>query len=106
VDNVQLGTHTCTALPGGIVSGLVTDRAGGTPVQGSTIADSASPRHTVAGTTDEATVSGFYSLFLGTGEHQLSATTPGYADATATTDVSPDRITRLDWALDAAGGTR
>ncbi|WP_328470839.1 carboxypeptidase regulatory-like domain-containing protein [Streptomyces sp. NBC_00448] len=107
VDDLLLGTHTCTPLPGGLVSGLVTDHATGKPVQGSVVADTARPAdRTVAGTTEEPTVSGFYSLFLPAGRKQLSATTPGYTATTATTDVSADRVTRLDWDLHAAGGTR
>ncbi len=102
-----LGTHACTALPGGIVSGLVTDRATGKPVQASAVGDTASPGdYAVAAPTEEATVSGFYSLFVPAGPARLSATTPGYATATATADVSPNRTTRLDWSLDAAGGAR
>lgn len=106
VDNVLIGTRTCTALPGGIVSGLVTDKATGEPVQASVVTDTASQSYTVAGSTDEATVSGFYSLFLPAGQHQLSATTPGYAATTATTTVSPDQITQLNWELNAAGGAQ
>ena len=110
VGDVLLGTHACTALPGGIVSGLVTDRATGKPVQASAVGDTASPGdYAVAGPTEQATVSGFYSLFIAAGPAgavRLSATTPGYASATATAEVSANRATRLDWALGAAGGAR
>ncbi|MBS2552335.1 hypothetical protein KGQ19_36320 [Catenulispora sp. NL8] len=107
VGDVLVGTHTCTARPGGIVSGLITDHATGKPVQASIVTDTAAPgRYSVAGPTDEATVSGFYSLFLDAGRQRLNAATPGYATATATAAVAPNAITRLDWALNAAGGTR
>jgi hypothetical protein len=109
VGDVLIGTNTCAPQKGGLLAGVVTDKATGSPVNGAQIADTASPPYpwpegTSLATTDPALPGGFYWLFTPAGNQQLTASASGYASASATVNVARDQVTRQDWVLTATGG--
>jgi hypothetical protein len=110
VANVLIGTPACAPQKGGLLAGVVTDKATTAPVNGTTVTSAASPQPQAwpAGislpTADPAIAGGFYWLFLPSGSQQVTAAAAGYASASATANVTQDQVTRQDWALTASGG--
>ncbi|GAA4508148.1 hypothetical protein GCM10023191_067540 [Actinoallomurus oryzae] len=89
LDNVTVGA--CTARPGGLVSGTVTDANTGRPVSGATV-DGSTP----------STAEGWFWTFAGTARKtRLTASADRYASSTGTVKVAPDAVTRHDWSLRA-----
>jgi Carboxypeptidase regulatory-like domain/Subtilase family len=104
VDDVLAGTRTCVPIPGGLVSGLVTDQATSAGING-TVISGPGGQYTYAAETGDPNLPPFYLLFVpGTGAQPLIAIAAGYAPANANVTITPDQITRYDWALTAAGG--
>lgn len=105
IDNVFVGTHECVAVPGGIVSGVVTDGGSGAPVDGATVTSNDVPTDVgIAAATDDLLFPrGFYSLFAAvTGKREFTASATGYNTSSASVDVVPNEVTRQDWQLSAA----
>jgi N-acetylneuraminic acid mutarotase len=105
LDNVILGTRSCTAQPGGVVAGIVKDNNTGQPINGATVVDSGTPAifGVSAATPDDANLSdGFYWLFSSqTGSQQFKASDGKYVAATAAVNVAPNFVTRQDFTLKA-----
>ncbi len=108
VDDIFLGTHTCVPVAGGIVAGVVTDKATGQPVIGATVVSNADPRDSgvsIATPEDAAEADGYYWLFSRlSGSQQFTATVAGGTPTTSAVDVVPDKLTFHDWALTTTGG--
>ena len=105
VGDVLIGTPGCAALKGGLVTGLVTQRGSGRPVDGATVTASGSAAGAAPGiaaaTGDPALSGGLYQVFSPAGRHSFTASAGGYAAASATVPVTAGRLTRRDWALTA-----
>jgi hypothetical protein len=101
VGDVLVGTPGCVALPGGLVTGLVTDHGTSGPVDGATVTSVAGGTGVAAGTSDPAVPGGLYQLFSPAGSQRLTAAAGGYTSAAATVDVAASQLTRQDWALTA-----
>jgi hypothetical protein len=111
VDNVFLGTRTCVAQAGGLLTGTVTDHATGQPVNGAQITAAASPQPQPwptgisQSTGDPDHPGGVYWLFSpATGSQRFTASAAGYTTATATASITAGQVTRRDWSLTPAGG--
>ncbi|MFE6972682.1 carboxypeptidase regulatory-like domain-containing protein [Streptomyces sp. NPDC057682] len=102
-DSVQLGG--CSALPGSLLTGTVTDGNTGKPVNGATVTDPATPYtagYSAATEGNPADRGGRYWLFApGAGKHTVAVSAPRYATGTHTVKVAPGRITRFDLRLEA-----
>lgn len=109
VDNVLLGARTCVARPGGMIVGVVSDRATHQPLNGAQVTSSADPAAhawpagTASVTGDPAVAGGYYWLFTPTGGQQVTASASGYDPLTATLDIAADRVVRHDVALTRHG---
>ena len=102
VDNVFVGSRTCTARPGGIVTGQVTDDNTGDPVNGATVTDGLGSSSVSTATPDDAGVAdGFYWLETAPGNQQFAVTDGKYTPGAAQVNVAADALTRHDWALQA-----
>jgi len=102
VDDVFVGTHDCVAIPGGMVLGVVTDRATGQGIDGATVTSSGATALAAATPDDDSIPDGFYYLFSPlAGTQQVTAAATGYASDTAGVEVGADHVTRHDWALTA-----
>jgi hypothetical protein len=105
VDNVFAGTRTCVAIPGGMLSGLVTDHGTGTAAAGAVITGTGG-ESAIATDTGEVVSSALYWLFIPrTGSQDFTATDAGYLPAHATVTITGDQVTRHDWSLTAGGGS-
>ncbi|MFU8852034.1 carboxypeptidase regulatory-like domain-containing protein [Micromonospora sp. SL1-18] len=106
LDNVFVGSRSCDAIPGGLVTGFVRDDNTGGPVIGATVTsgtDSAAIAISQATADDAQLADGFYWLFVpATGSAPMTVTGRNYADSTASVRVEDDRVVRRDWRL-AAG---
>jgi hypothetical protein len=101
VDNVFVGNRVCTAAPGGLVVGEVTDTAG-TGIDGATVTSVTNPdQHTmtIATPDDPNTGDGLYRLFSTAGPQQFTAAKPGYTSRTTSTTVTADQLTSLNFTL-------
>ena len=92
VGDVLIGTPGCAALKGGLVTGLVTQRGCGRPVDGATVTASGSAAGAAPGiaaaTGDPALSGGLYQVFSPAGRHLFTASAGGYAAASATVPVT------------------
>ncbi len=104
VGSVLIGTPGCVPLPGGLVSGLVTDHGTGLPVDGATVSSSDGVTGVAAGTTDQAVPGGLYEVFSPAGSRAFTAAAAGYQAASATVQVAAGQLTRHDWALTGEAG--
>ncbi len=105
VGNVHVGDPGCTALPGGLVSGLVTDAGTGQAVAGASVTSTTQPGVSgfATGTGDTAVNGALYSVFSpATGSQGFTATAAGYSSSTASVNVTADQLTRQDFALTAS----
>ena len=105
IDNVFVGTHTCVPVDGGLVTGTVTNADSGDGVPGATITGAGGSTRSAATPDDAGQPDGLYTLFVRqTGEHEFTASAPGYDDATATVTVASGGVVRHDWSLTPTGG--
>jgi N-acetylneuraminic acid mutarotase len=104
IDDVYVGTRTCDPVPGGLVSGVLTDRNTGLPLVGGTVHEPGGATATsIATPTDDALGDGFYSLFVPrTGASELTAGRAKYRSQTSTVTLTDRQLHRADFAL-AAG---
>jgi len=105
VDNVEVVDRACQPVPGGLVSGLVTDFNTGTGLVGAKVtsvdvpADSGTSQATP---NDPALGDGYYWLFSSvTGTHPFTASKSPYVPLTKTANVAANGLKRLDFALKA-----
>ncbi|MDX3095067.1 carboxypeptidase regulatory-like domain-containing protein [Streptomyces sp. ME19-03-3] len=105
VDNVTVGTRSLVTVPGGLVTGRVTDANTGAGVVGATVAATKEPRdsgRSIASPDDPAVGDGLYWAFSSrTGRQEFSAGLPtfGYPAGTSTVKVKADAVTTADFAL-------
>ncbi|MER7439507.1 S8 family serine peptidase [Micromonospora avicenniae] len=102
VDDVSVGS--CGPIPGGLVTGAVTDDNTGDPVNGAKVVDKASGSElavSAATPLDPNLPDGFYWLFTSQAKPTFTVSYPRYGTGEATTTVSPDRVTKKDWRLRA-----
>jgi N-acetylneuraminic acid mutarotase len=105
LDNIFLGNRSCDPVPGGLVTGRVTDKNTGAGVAGATVTGSATSG--VSATTepaggDPATGDGFYSMFYpGTGSKPVAAAMTSYTGVKKSIAVTPDAVTTKNFALPA-----
>lgn len=105
VGNIHVGDPDCTALPGGLVSGLVTAAGSGQPVAGASVTSTTQPDVSgfATGTGDAAVSGALYSVFSpATGSQSFTAAADGYASSTASVNVTADQLSRQDFALTAS----
>jgi len=108
VGNVHVGDPDCTALPGGLVSGLVTGAGTGQAVAGASVTSTTQPG--VSGfateTGDTAVNGALYSVFSpATGSQGFTAAAAGYSSSAASVNVIADQLTRQDFSLAASAPT-
>ncbi|HEY1914378.1 MAG TPA: carboxypeptidase regulatory-like domain-containing protein [Streptosporangiaceae bacterium] len=103
LDNVVIGTQSCTTMPGGLVAGVVSDANTGDPVNGATVTEAG--KHggsaTSAATADPAIPGGFYWMFSPSGTRSFTATDGTYVAATASVAVARNAVTSRNWSLQA-----
>lgn len=102
--HMALSPHACTGQGGGLLVGHISDANTGDPlneVRVSNEEDQATVSWTR--TNDLALDDGFYSLFLPTGTHRITATTSKapYAPASRVVEMSAGGVVRQDFALPA-----
>jgi hypothetical protein len=93
----------CVPIPGGLVAGLVSDSATGSPMNGvAVVGDTGAATFSLPTPLDPNLPDGFYWLFQPTPpvEHDFTATGPaGYFPLTLNVSVTADAVTRQDFAL-------
>ncbi|MFB7776324.1 carboxypeptidase regulatory-like domain-containing protein [Streptomyces bauhiniae] len=103
VDDVSVTDRTLSPVPGGILTGTVTDANTGRGLVGaevSTGAAGAPSAHTVAAAGDPRIGDGLYRLFVpGAGRHTATAAKPSYRTASVTATVAEDGVTRGSFGL-------
>ncbi|WP_435133080.1 carboxypeptidase regulatory-like domain-containing protein [Actinacidiphila sp. bgisy144] len=103
VDDVTVGS--CATVPGGIVTGTVTDANTGKAVDGAVVTDTADPEVTTATAAtpdDPALPDGWYWLFAqGAGRHTYTAAANRYTTATKAVATTRDTVTTTHTALSA-----
>jgi hypothetical protein len=110
VDDVHIGSPGCTPQKGGLLAGIVTDEATGSPINGASITSAAVPgplpwpEGISLASSDPALPGGFYWLFLPSGSQQVKAGAAGYATAGAAVNVKTGRLTQRNWQLSNSGG--
>lgn len=100
VGSVLIGTPGCSALPGGLVTGLVTQHGSGRAVDGATVT-SATSAPGIAAAAGPALSGALYQVFSPAGRHTFTASAPGYAATSASVPVTARGTTRRDWVLTA-----
>jgi hypothetical protein len=103
VDDVKVGTFVCSAIPGGLVVGRVTDANTGAGLNGADVSNPPSGGSTTTyAAADGPQDDGFYSLFSQDGGTQsFSASYPAYETLTKNATVIPNATVRVDFALPA-----
>ena len=104
VDDVEVGTFTCTPIPGGLIVGTVSDANSGAGLNGATVQNlsGGDPATTFATPGDPDQGDGFYILFSESGSQSFEASFPAHDPLTKGSTVIPNSTVRLDFAL-AAG---
>lgn len=102
IDNVFLGqAGTCSAVPGGLAIGQTIDANTQQPIAGSTVRVGSSSARSIV-TDDKAVGDGFYSLFVPGGKQQtLTASHPGYQNATGKANFKEGQANSVDFRLTA-----
>ncbi|MFJ5213878.1 carboxypeptidase regulatory-like domain-containing protein [Streptomyces sp. NPDC088354] len=105
VDDVFVGNRDYTAVPGGLVTGTVTDANTGQGLVGAAVTADDDPKvaaTTVATPEDPALGDGLYLLFSPhLGQHDLTAARPRYTELTKTVDVGADSAVSASYQLKA-----
>jgi N-acetylneuraminic acid mutarotase len=105
LDNVFVGTQKCSATPGGLVEGTVTDNNTGDALDGATVSNDTTTGQSgvsAANPADPSLPSGFYWMFASpAGSDRLTASDGSYASSTQPVTVAPNAVTRQNWALQA-----
>lgn len=105
VDNVQVVNRVCAPVPGGLVTGFVTDYNTGAPLNGVKVASHHEPLDSgvSAATPDDPNIpDGFYWLFSSlTGSHPFTAAKSPYKAVEKSIDVVADGTVRSNFKLRA-----
>jgi N-acetylneuraminic acid mutarotase len=102
VDNVSIGQRHLTTLPGGLLTGAVTDANTTAGLVGATVTskdDSKQSTVTLATPDDPALGDGVYALFSSLGSHGFTAAKPHYTGADKTVKVRADSAVGADFTL-------
>ncbi|MCP9967486.1 S8 family serine peptidase [Actinomadura madurae] len=103
VDDVFVGDRTCEPVAGALLTGRVSDAAGGDGIVGAAVtseADPAGEATTIATPDDPGQDDGLYWLFsAATGEQRFTASKEGYGSSTQTVTLTPGRIAVSDFGL-------
>jgi N-acetylneuraminic acid mutarotase len=101
VDDVFVGERSLTPVPGGLVTGAVTDANTGDGVTGATVTTSSGDVTSAATPEDPALPDGFFWAFSDSGEQELTAAKPLYAKSAKSVNVAADATTRAALSLKA-----
>ncbi|WP_431964830.1 carboxypeptidase regulatory-like domain-containing protein [Actinacidiphila sp. bgisy160] len=105
LDNVAVGTRSLVTVPGGLLTGRVTDANTGAGVVGATVSAAKAPQdsgRSIATPDDPAVGDGLYWAFSSrTGRREFTAGLPGfgYPAGTSTVKVKDEAVTTADFAL-------
>ncbi|MFE0631820.1 carboxypeptidase regulatory-like domain-containing protein [Streptomyces sp. NPDC058864] len=104
VDDVTVTRRILTPVPGGVVTGTVTDANTGRGLVAAVVRTGAhASAQTTATTGDPRTGDGLYRLFVpGGGSRAVTTAKPAYRTASRSVTVRPDRVVKASFAL-AAG---
>jgi hypothetical protein len=109
VDNVFLGSRTCTQRAGSLLVGRATDSSGNA-VNGATVASVTNPAETAttAATPGDSSINGgLYDLFVTeTGSQQYTASDTGYTSSTQSATLTAGQVSTLNFSLAAASQAR
>ncbi len=104
IDDVSMGV--CHPLAGGLVVGHVTDANTGAGLANVAVSDnSRDTTMTIPAMASANRAAGTYLMFVGTGQHSLTATTPEYSPASASVNVANNGVTLQDLSLGAGSFT-
>ena len=102
VDDVSLGSPSCTPLSGGLVVGNVTDANTGNGLNGTSVSNQGGYHTATVPTPDDPGVGeGFYTLFSPAGSQVFNASQQNYSNGTANVNVVSNNTVRQDFALQA-----
>ena len=102
VDDVSLGSPSCTPLSGGLVVGNVTDANTGNGLNGASVSNQGGYQAAAVATPDDPGVGeGFYTLFSPAGSQVFNASQQNYSNGTANVNVVSNNTVRQDFALQA-----
>jgi N-acetylneuraminic acid mutarotase len=102
LDNVFLGNRPCTPLPGGLVTGTVTDANTGSGIDGATVRGPGVRTVSAAMPADPRLQHGYYSLFSpSTGTQPFTAARGAYLSQTASVGVTANQTTQANFTLQA-----
>ncbi|NLN70181.1 MAG: S8 family serine peptidase [Chloroflexi bacterium] len=103
VDRVQVGSHTCALLEGGLLAGFVNDRHSSMPLLGAVVSNGQQQVVTTANPLDPDLTGGFYWMFQPMSENVHTMTVKAakslYLSATAEIELHKDALTRQDLRL-------
>jgi len=99
IDNVFLGAAgSCSAVPGGLAVGQTIDANTGQPIGGSTLTAGTSTTRSGV-TADPSLGDGFYTLFIPGEKQTVTASHPGFQDATQTVNAKDGKATAVNLTL-------
>jgi N-acetylneuraminic acid mutarotase len=105
LDNIFIGTQKCSATPGGLVAGTVTDNNTGDALNGATVTNDTTAGQSgasAANPADPSLANGFYWLFASPpGSDQFTASDGSYTSSTQTVTVARNAVTHQNWPLQA-----
>ncbi|MER5911902.1 carboxypeptidase regulatory-like domain-containing protein [Streptomyces sp. NPDC001982] len=105
VDDVTVAERVLTPVPGGVLTGIVTDANTGRGLVGAVVSTGSTggpSAPTVATTGDPRVGDGLYRLFVpGGGRHTFVAAKPSYSTASLTATVAEDHATKGSFVLKA-----
>ncbi len=105
VDNVQVGSHTCVLVKGGVLAGFITDKHSGDPIVGAVVSNDQGGAMTSATPQDSQLADGFYWSFQPLSDDlevvNVKAAKSLYLSATAEVEMHKDEIIRLDLSLES-----
>ncbi len=105
LDNVVIGTRTCTPTTGGLVAGTISDANTHAGLDDATVVGAGRATDTASSLAmpdDPNAGHGFYVLVSSlTGDQRFTVADGRYTAADATVPVAADSVTRKDWALGA-----
>ncbi len=105
LDNVFIGTQKCSATPGGLVDGTVTDNNTGDPLNGAIVTNDTTTGQSgasAANPADPSLPNGFYWMFASPpGGDQFTVNDGSYTPSTETVTVARNAVTHQDWPLQA-----
>jgi subtilisin family serine protease len=103
VDNVQVGSHGCALVEGGLLAGFITDKHSGEPIVGAVVVSDQTRAMTTATPMDPELPDGFYWSFQPMTENPQLMTVKAakslHLSTTAEVELRQDDVTRLDISL-------